>query len=149
MLGPRTTRGAPAHDLTLPKHSQCKFDFQDVIALPMILVPPREGTDDLGTSPFYGQHSDEQYVLIQDGEHVEDPQEGLTKRHGRLSLSSRPDVFRPSQALPEVRKDVAGTSPATTPRNVLEPALTMFLDIRRGQPSACRGGRDCTLNCND
>jgi len=24
----------------------------------MILAPPREGTDDLDTSPFYGQHSD-------------------------------------------------------------------------------------------
>jgi hypothetical protein len=46
------------HNLTLPEHWQTQIHFQDVIALPMILAPPREEIDDLGTSPFYGQHSD-------------------------------------------------------------------------------------------
>lgn len=60
--------------------------FLDVIASPMILAPPGEGTDDLDTSPFYGQHSDgllPSYTMTWGA--VPDPQEGFTKRQVTLS----------------------------------------------------------------
>ena len=60
--------------------------FLDVIASPMILAPPREGIDDLDTSPFYGQHSDgllPSYTITWGA--VPDPQEGLPNDQVTLS----------------------------------------------------------------
>jgi hypothetical protein len=60
--------------------------FLNIIALPMILAPPRERTDDLDTSPFYGQHSGgplPSYRVTWGA--VPDPQEGFTKRQVTVS----------------------------------------------------------------